>query len=195
LGDPSAVDSRGGITLGVVAVSLLASYFIPKVEAGLVRDAEGCPGSGAVPIPDNLQETRASILCLLNVERGRAGLPPLRASHQLELASQLHSEDMGTRDFYAHDTPNGVDPMARAEASGYPVIGATVGENIHWGVEANATPVRIVQDWMESPGHRENILRLSFTEVGVGVAHDPPERDVSGRVGVYTTDFGGRIYP
>ena len=195
MGDPTAVDARSAITLAVVAVSLLSPYVIPKVEAGLVRDAEECPHSGSVPTSDNLEETRASILCLLNVERGRAGLPPLGYSHQLELASQLHSEDMGTRDFYAHDTPDGLDPMARAEASGYPVMGATVGENIHWGVEAYATPVRIVQDWMDSPGHRENILRPTFTEVGVGVGHDAPKRDVSGRVGVYTTDFGGRIYP
>jgi uncharacterized protein YkwD len=102
---------------------------------------------------------------------------------------------MGARDFYEHDTPDGIEPAVRAEASGYPVLGATVGENIHWGIESEATPVRIVKDWMESPGHRENILRPAFTEVGVGVANDAPEPDVRGRVGVYTTVFGGRIYP
>jgi uncharacterized protein YkwD len=44
---------------------------------------------------------------------------------------------------------------------------------------------------MKSHGHRENILRPAFTEVGVGVAHEAPKLSVEGRVGVYTTDFGG----
>ena len=99
---------------------------------------------------------------------------------------------MAARDFYGHDTPDGLDPKSRIAAAGYPLIGATVGENIHWGVEANATPVRIFHDWMTSPGHRANILRPDFTEVGVGVAHEAPRVSVDGRVGVYTTDFGSR---
>ena len=99
---------------------------------------------------------------------------------------------MALRNFYAHETPEGSDPSTRVAGAGYPIPGASVGENIHWGIEANATPVRIFRDWMESHGHRENILRPEFTEVGVGVAHEAPKLEVEGRVGVYTTDFGGR---
>ena len=102
---------------------------------------------------------------------------------------------MGVRKFFAHKTPDGVDPGRRMEAVGYPVSSTATGENLAWGTGAEATPVRIVKGWMNSPGHRENILRPSFTEVGVGVAHDAPKRDVQGRAGVYTTDFGGPLRP
>jgi uncharacterized protein YkwD len=98
---------------------------------------------------------------------------------------------MAMRDFYEHETPEGYEPISRMAAAGYPTGTASVGENIHWGRDVNATPVRIFQDWMDSPGHRANILLPHFTEVGVGVAHEAPHPAVQGPVGVYTTDFGG----
>jgi uncharacterized protein YkwD len=195
------VRPRDTITLIIVASVVAGSFLLPRVQASpradasLVGDAEGCRASGDVPTRSNLASTRAAILCLLNRERARHGLLPLQRSAMLEFASQRHSDDMAARDFYAHQSPEGVEPSDRTDASGYPSMGVVIGENIHWGVEANATPVRIVEDWMESPGHRENILRPSFTEVGVGVAHDAPQRDVQGRAGVYTTDFGGPLGP
>ena len=57
-------------------------------------------------------------MCLLNQERARHGLPMLRYNGLLELASQRHSEDMAVRNFFAHDTPDGVDPQARMAATG-----------------------------------------------------------------------------
>jgi uncharacterized protein YkwD len=99
---------------------------------------------------------------------------------------------MALRNFFAHETPDGVDPGARMATVGYPVRATTTGENLAWGSGPEATPVRIVQSGMKSPGHRANILRPEFTEVGVGVAHEAPTVGVKGPVGVYTTDFGGR---
>lgn len=98
---------------------------------------------------------------------------------------------MATRKFFAHDTPDGVDPGARMEGAGYPVSSTTTGENLAWGAKAESAPVRIVEDWMHSPGHRANILRPEFTEVGVGVAYQAPIVGAIRPVGVYTTDFGG----
>jgi uncharacterized protein YkwD len=184
------MDSRGIVTLVVVAVALLGAALLPRVEAALVRDADGCPGSGDIPTSERLQSTRATVLCLLNKERARHALPPLRRSALLELASQRHSEDMAARNFFAHDAPDGLDPGARMAAAGYPVNAATTGENLAWGSQTEATPVRIVRGWMKSPGHRENILRPVFAEVGVGVAHEAPVVGLDGPVGVYTTDFG-----
>jgi uncharacterized protein YkwD len=179
------------ITAGILAVTLL----LPRMEALLVRDADTCPQSGDVPTRSNLRSTRTAVLCLLNRERAEHGLAALRRSSRLELASQRHSEDMAARNFFAHETPDGIDPGARMAAAGYPATASATGENIAWGSAANATPVRIVQGWMKSPGHRANILRPEFTEVGVGVAHEAPRPYVDGRVGVYTTDFGGRSNP
>ena len=192
--------SRDAVTLFITAGAVASAFLLPQVDASLVspavegslvRDAKGCPGSGDVPTRANLRSTRTAILCLLNRARTRHGLARLGRNSSLELASQRHSEDMALRDFYEHDRPEGADPATRVAGAGYPIAGASVGENIHWGIEEDATPVRIFRDWMESPGHRENILRPQFTEVGVGVAHEAPQLPFHGRVGVYTTDFGG----
>jgi uncharacterized protein YkwD len=69
-----------------------------------------------------------------------------------------------------------------------------VAEHIHWGVDVSARPKQIVIDWMNSPGHRANILNPSLTHLGVGVAFDAPER-VHGAAAVYTTNFLGRPPP
>jgi uncharacterized protein YkwD len=81
------------------------------------------------------------------------------------------------------------DFAGRIRKTGY--RGTTVGENIAWGSGPYATPRSIVRMWMYSPGHRANILRASFTEIGIGVALGAPEAGVSGAA-TYTTDFGER---
>lgn len=96
---------------------------------------------------------------------------------------------MGRRHFYAHQDPDGTQPDERIRRAGFD--GRTTGENIHWGVGANATPARIVDDWMDSPGHRANILRASFTRVGTGVGNDAPDPRADGPAGVYVQNFGG----
>lgn len=170
-------------------VGFLGFVLLPRAEGELVRDAEGRPGSGDVATPAKLSETRRAVLCLINRERALIGLGPLAVNPLLEAAAQAHSLDMDKRDFYEHRSPDGVEPHTRVLATGYG--GAATAENIHWGVEAEATPVRIVRDWIDSPGHRANILRPQFTEIGIGVAHGPPERGVDGRAAIYTTNFGG----
>lgn len=179
----------------MAALALLLGLFIPRPEASSVGDANGCAHSGAVPEADDIERTRAAILCLLNRERARHGLPPLRQNPTLEQASQTHSQDMADRDFFAHDDPEGGTPAERMTAAGYPPGGVSVGENIYWGEEVLATPVEAVDGWMHSHGHRENILRPQFAEVGVGVAYDAPIPALSGRSAIYTTDFGGSPLP
>jgi uncharacterized protein YkwD len=98
---------------------------------------------------------------------------------------------MVARRFFEHDTPEGVPPEQRIVAAGYAGEGVWVGENIYAGAGPDATPVRAASHWMKSPGHRENILRPQFTEVGVGISYDAPW-DIGDRRGAtYTTDFGG----
>jgi uncharacterized protein YkwD len=177
------------IALGVAALAVLGGPLRAEVDTWLVKDAEGCPHSSDFPKPAHIQATRMAILCLLNAERAKGGLPALRYSPALELASQRHSDDMATRKFFAHDTPDGVDSHRRMELAGY--RGLLTGENIYAGTHATATPVKAVEGWMNSPGHRANILRAQFTEVGVGVAYTFPSQAVGARAAVYTTDFGG----
>jgi uncharacterized protein YkwD len=96
---------------------------------------------------------------------------------------------MVRRKYYAHETPDGVDPQMRMSAVGY--TPSWTGENLYTGTGMEATPVRALKGWMESPGHRTNILRPEFTEVGVGIAFESPKREITGPGAVYTTNFGG----
>ncbi|GAA3126850.1 CAP domain-containing protein [Streptomyces echinatus] len=130
--------------------------------------------------PAGLTRTAAEVLALTNAERGRAGLPPLAADPLLTAAAQAHSADMVARDFYAHTSPDGGEPWDRAAAAG--ARRRTVGENIACG---QRSPGEVVAGWMNSPGHRANILGREFTHLGVGFAG-------GGRAGTYWTQlFGG----
>ncbi|MFH8976955.1 CAP domain-containing protein [Streptomyces sp. NPDC017890] len=135
----------------------------------------------AVPLtPDGLARTTAEVVDLTNRERAGAGLPALGVDARLTLAAQAHSADMVARDFYSHTDPDGGKPWDRAAAAG--ATRRTVGENIACG---QRSPADVVEGWMNSPGHRANILKPDFTHIGVGLAG-------GGRAGTYWTQvFGG----
>ncbi len=90
---------------------------------------------------------------------------PLRWSEPLARAAQGHSEDMASKDYFDHTTPDGADMAARVKAQGYAF--SLLGENIAAG---QATPAEAVRGWLESPGHCRNIMNADFQELGVGRA-------------------------
>lgn len=104
------------------------------------------------------------VVTLANVEREKAGCGPLRSEAKLRTAAQKHADDMAERDYYAHESPEGRNAGDRITAAGY--SWALWGENIHRGPH---TPAQAVEDWMNSEGHRKNILNCAFKDVGVGV--------------------------
>ena len=184
---------RHATLLAAALVALLVTGLRPEraVDAAPAPapDAPGCPHSGDLPRPADIEVTRSAVLCLLNAERARHGLHPLERNLLLEQSSQRHSDDMATRKFFSHDTPEGADPQARIKAAGYPL--PWTGENLYMGTNAAASPVEAHESLMSSPGHRANILRPQFTQVGVGVAYSSPKRGYPDPAGVYTTNFGG----
>ncbi|MER7055650.1 CAP domain-containing protein [Streptomyces sp. NPDC000351] len=135
----------------------------------------------AVPLTaDGLARTTAEVVDLTNRERAGAGLPALAVDARLTRAAQAHSADMVARDFYSHTDPDGGKPWDRAAAAG--ATRRTVGENIACG---QRSPADVVEGWMNSPGHRANILKADFTHIGIGLAG-------GGRSGTYWTQvFGG----
>jgi uncharacterized protein YkwD len=175
--------------LGLFAASLGSCA---SEEEARSAPASVCGAVGREPAQLGGERTRQLTLCLLNEQRAAHGLVPLQRRAQLELASQRHSEDMVTRRFFEHDTPEGVDPQQRMLAAGYPSNNAITGENIAWAAGRRASPVEVVDLWMHSPPHRENILRKEFTEIGIGLARGAPATpDSDGTPWTYTTDFGG----
>ena len=137
-------------------------------------------------------------ICLLNRERAHHGLPALRENGLLSAASLEHSQDMVRRRYFEHTAPDGRDVIARLRAIGYARgTSASTGENIAYGFGAESTPAAIVRLWMNSPGHRADILRRSFTEIGIGIAPGAPELPERKQAdsATYTTDFGGVFDP
>lgn len=178
-----------GLVVLVVAGTLAFPVVANRVRTATVRDDPACPHSGDLPESTGSLAARTQILCLLNQERARSGLAPLREEAHLDAAAQVQSDDIARRHFFAHVNPDGQAPEQRIAAAGYPQSPAT-GENLAWGEEMEGTPVHIVDGWMHSQGHRENILRAAFTEIGIGVTRGGPQ-DVRGRSVVYATTFGG----
>ena len=152
-------------------------------------DLDGCADSGREPAADTAAEARAATVCLINAERTRQGLPALVADPGLQAAAEAHSLDMAARDYFEHDTPEGVKPWMRITRQGYQA--QLVGENLAWGEGQKSTPVEAMRLWMASDGHRANLLEARYTQIGVGLAFDSPEPRPSGRpAAIYTTTFG-----
>lgn len=116
------------------------------------------------PEKDKAAEYADRVVELVNEERAKAGCGPLRVDAKVTKAAQFHADDMAARDYYEHDSPEGESAGDRLDAAGYAWSGW--GENIHKGPTDPETAMR---DWMESPGHRDNILNCDFEHLGVGV--------------------------
>jgi len=108
----------------------------------------------------------------MNAERVKNGLAPLGADTKLASIARAHSVDMLTKNYFSHTNQNGCSTSCRLDAGGY--AWKSYGENIHWMSGYNyvlaETAKKIVSDWMNSPGHRANILGTQFTKVGVGIS-------------------------
>jgi uncharacterized protein YkwD len=151
-----------------------------------------CEHADLRPAPGNLGDVRAAVLCLHNREREARGLPPLRENAKLRRAAQGHSDDMVAGGYFAHESRSGADMADRILRTGYGHgEGWSLGENIAWGTGSLATAAEIQRAWMESPGHKANILRRQFREIGIGIAVGAPV-DTGGQGATYTADFGVR---
>ncbi|MBH8555205.1 CAP domain-containing protein [Nostocaceae cyanobacterium CENA357] len=103
------------------------------------------------------------VLQLTNQERAKNGLSALKANSELNYSADKYAELMAERNYFSHTGPDGSKPWDRAKAVGFEA--QTMGENIAAGQK---TPEEVVKAWMNSPGHRANILNPRFTQLGVG---------------------------
>jgi len=182
---------RKTLLFGSLTAALLAPA--PAFAEPTASSAASCANASAAPHTVSAAALRGSTLCLLNAERRRRGLRPLRRDRRLELAASRHARDMDARNYFDHTSRSGASFVDRIRRTGY-LRGArrwTVGENIAWGTGSMATPSEIMEAWMDSPGHRRNILQTRFREIGVGIAQGAPARGV-GNGATYATSFGAR---
>ncbi|BBO70791.1 hypothetical protein DSCA_47210 [Desulfosarcina alkanivorans] len=123
------------------------------------------------------------VLAGVNLERQIYNLGPLQWDSSLHAAALGHSEDMARNDYFSHTSLDGRSAGQRITQAGYSLY--TYGENIAAGY---STPAAVVEGWMNSAGHRANILSSSFCDIGVGLAYS-----AASRYGYYwTQDFGRR---
>jgi uncharacterized protein YkwD len=120
------------------------------------------------------------VVGLVNRRRAEAGCGRLRLDHRLARAALAHSRDMAAHDYFSHTGRDGSSPWDRAARAGYDTPRA---ENLAAGHRSAA---EVVQAWMDSPGHRRNLLDCTSKAVGVGFAR-------GGSYGTYWTQMFGTV--
>ena len=172
--------------------ALLLAPAATVAESRTARGAQECANADLEATSDNLRQIRTAVLCLHNRVRTEHGLPALRENKRLRRAAVAHSKDMVRDGFFEHTTPQGVTMVERILRARYvrEDQGWAFGENLAWGTGSFGTPRGAVEAWMDSPGHRANLLRAAYREVGIGVVLGVPVSDAAGAT--YTVDFGVR---
>ena len=139
----------------IVALGFVVNSLWSKPHQGVLDYATD------VSITNLLSETN-------NQRASNGGLDGLTLNSQLDSAAQTKANDMATRNYWSHDTPDGQSPWTFITGAGYQY--QTAGENLAYGFDTSANTVIA---WMNSPGHRANILNTTYTEVGFGIANSP----------------------
>ena len=127
------------------------------------------PGD-VLTIPETNAAVRAyeqEVVRLVNAERTKRGLDALTEDWELSRVARYKSQDMHDRGYFSHTSPTYGSPFQMIRAFGLSY--RTAGENIAMGY---ATPAAVVNGWMNSEGHRANILNASYTKIGVGYVSD-----------------------
>lgn len=128
------------------------------------RTATKAPSASTAPGPVSTEAAaEAEVLKLVNEERAKVGCSALAANSSLARLAGAFSDDMAARDFFDHTDPDGATPWDRAAKAGITDLG---GENIARG---QASAAAVMEAWMNSPGHRANILNCDYKTLGVGV--------------------------
>lgn len=157
-----------------IADDLLSSVIVQPAEKSLVSDTSlgkvvysslvTTPYAPAASIEQTQAEKWASeIIDATNKQRIYMGLTPLTVNQKLMQSAKIKTEDMLSKQYFEHVSPTGEDKSTLASRVGYDYI--VIGENLAFGDFENGED--IVQAWMNSPGHRANILNTHYQEIGV----------------------------
>ncbi|ASO22299.1 Cysteine-rich secretory protein family protein [Actinoalloteichus hoggarensis] len=143
------------------------------VEPEPVTEETPAPPSPTTPPPPEPTQPlagqspeAAEVVTLANEARAAEGCGALRFDDRLFTAAQRHSSDMASRDYFSHESPEGTSFVDRAIAAGHP---SPAAENIAMGARSADQVMRM---WLDSPGHRGNILNCDLTTIGVGLDTD-----------------------
>jgi uncharacterized protein YkwD len=161
-------DGNPRVTVGapLLGVPLASQQLYPRNDpwAAYLAPESACPGGeDRSPSPIDQQRT---MLCLVNWARQRHGVLPVPENPELSSAARLKAEDMRRCSDFSHEAC-GREADAVAKQAGY--RGTAWGENLYSGPVEFGRPRVAVDRWLNSPGHRENLLRADWTEQGVAL--------------------------
>jgi uncharacterized protein YkwD len=175
---------------GTSSVATTSSLRIKNVKAKAAKKRTSKPatatpasntGSSGGGSSASAKGFAAEVLRLANVERAKAGCGALKLNSKLNAAAQAHTTDMATDNFFSHDSQDGRSPFDRIKAAGYSFSAAA--ENIAAG---STTAAGAMDQWMNSAGHKANILNCTYVDLGVGFAKGVN----ADYAGYWTQDFG-----
>jgi uncharacterized protein YkwD len=158
-------------------------------DSGLNNNMVESRGGGISDLPSappvsTLPKFVADVLRFTNDFRLQNNLKPLVYNDRLSTAAVTQSQNMAVQDFFAHEGLDGSTPQTRGTAAGYQ---GGVGENIAAGF---TTPRSVVDAWINSPGHRANLLNPSYKDIGIGFYDYPNDTGKSNYNYYWTQDFG-----
>ncbi|MFF5994027.1 CAP domain-containing protein [Lysinibacillus sp. KU-BSD001] len=125
------------------------------------------PGQKIIIAENEQASVEEEVLHLVNVERAKEGLAPLSMDWELSRVAKYKSQDMRDKNYFSHTSPTYGSPFDMMKQFG--ISYKSAGENIAKG-QTSAT--QVVNDWMNSPGHRANIMNTSYTHIGIGYVTD-----------------------
>jgi uncharacterized protein YkwD len=157
------------------AASPITASVIPVKPA-----ASQASASPAITNPQDLFDQQ--ILGLVNQERAKVGADPLKINEQLDLAADQHTLDQASMNKMSHTGSNGSNMGDRIKNAGY--VFSSAGENVAYGFGDAAA---VMNGWMNSEGHRQNILNPNYKEIGIGYAQGADGRPY------WTQDFGAAL--
>lgn len=157
-----------GFIFGIVLLCIMIAVPAFATVQTPAPDKTGAGNSDSISPVRNLTADESYILEQVNAERAKAGLAPLQVDYRLVQTARTKSQDMITQGYFDHQSPtlgSSFDQMNQAE-----ITYQYTGENI----ATNSTVAGAMESWMNSPGHRANILNPNFTHIGIGVIDGGP---------------------
>jgi uncharacterized protein YkwD len=173
----------GTYFIQVAAQSRKTTQYRLQLVPTQLETQPGNPSGGAT---SGANDFKLRVVQLTNEYRQSQKLAPLKLNSELAIAAQRHSEEMVSLDFFDHSSPDGRKPENRTAAAGYK--GRYTGENIAAG---SSTPEDVVRGWINSPGHRENILNPNAREIGIGYIYSASDSGRETWRYYWTQIFGG----
>ncbi len=162
--------------------------------AGGNRAGRGMRMRASGMTPATLAQATTGLVCLINAERTKRGIPALRLSFQLRKAAVAHSKDMVAHQFFSHTSRDGATPRKRVQRTGYFRKGkrGQLNETIVLGAGADASPARLAKKLFGHPPHKKIALSRLYRDVGAGLVLGYPLPTSSDTNTTLTVNYGSR---